>query len=121
MQRPPASSPPPSQEPADPEYGAALSKLESLGMMTGTALLELQALWPDLRNGRRAWIDDAITVAHANKASSPVYAIRVLANAVKTGNRPGQAPERSSGRKSNGVTKADMDAIFGVDIHGNPV
>ena len=121
LQRPPASSPPPSQEPADPEYGAALSKLESLGMMTGTALLELQALWPDLRNGRRAWIDDAITVAHANKASSPVYAIRVLANAVKTGNRPGQAPERSSGRKSNGVTKADMDAIFGVDIHGNPV
>jgi len=90
-------------------------------MMTGTALLELQSLWPDLRNGKREWLDDAITVAHANKASSPVYAIRVLANAVKTGNRPGQVPERTSGRKSTGVSKADMDAIFGVDIHGNPV
>lgn len=120
LARPPASPPPPSQEPADPEYGAALSKLESLGMITGTALLEFQSVWPDLRNGRRAWIDDAVAVAHANSANSPVYAIRVLANSVKTGKRPGETPQPAH-RSKGGVTKAEMDAIFGVDIHGNPV
>lgn len=98
LARPPASPPPPSQEPTDQEYGAALSKLESLGMMTGPALLEFQSLWPDLDNGRRAWIDDAITVAHANSANSPVYAIRVLANSVKTGKRPGSTPKQQGAR-----------------------
>jgi len=121
LARPLASPPRQSQEPADPEWGAALSKLEALGMMTGSALLEMQALWPDLSNGRRAWIDDAITVAQANKANSPVYAIRVLANAVKTGKRPGETPQPVHRGSKGGVSKAEMDAIFGVDIHGNPV
>lgn len=118
--RPPASPPSSPQMPADPEFGAALSKLEQFGMMTGSALLELQALWPDLDNGRRAWIDDAIVVAQANKANTPVYAIRVLANSVRTGKRPGETPQPAH-RSKGGVTKAEMDAIFGVDIHGNPV
>lgn len=107
--RPPASAPSSPQMPADPEYGAALSKLEALGMMTGSALLEFQTLWPDLNNGKRAWIDDAVTVAQANKANSPVYAIRVLANSVRTGKRPGettQQPPRSKGR--------DLDALLGI-------
>lgn len=97
-ERPPAAVPSYPQEPVDPEYGAALSKLEALGMMTGSALLEFQSLWPDLSNGRRAWIDDAVTVAHANGASSPVYAIRVLANSIRTGNRPGETPQKQGAR-----------------------
>jgi hypothetical protein len=115
LARPPASPPPPSQEPADPEFGAALSKFESLGMITGAALLELQSLWPDLSNGRRGWIDDAITVAHANKANSPVYAIRVLANAVKTGNQPGQTlePVRRGGYDKDAEYKRKMEALLG--------
>lgn len=115
LARPPASPPPPSQEPADPEYGVALSKLESLGMITGTALLEFQSVWPDLRNGRRAWIDDAVAVAHANSANSPVYAIRVLANSVKTGKRPSETPKQpaSRGRERN------LDALLGITTNGN--
>lgn len=115
LARPPAASPPPSQEPADPEYGAALSKLEALGMMTGTALLEFQALWPDLNNGHRAWIDDAITVAQANSANSPVYAVRVLANWTKNGRGK---PTAQSGTGKN--RERDLDALLGIKgHHGN--
>lgn len=111
LARPPASSPPPSQEPADPEYGVALSKLESLGMMTGTALLEFQALWPDLNNGHRAWIDDAITVAQANSANSPVYAVRVLANWTKNGRgKPNpQVGKRPQGHNLRELLRLDED------------
>lgn len=106
----------------DPEFSAALSKLEQarIGGMNGTAALELSALWPELTNGRRAWLDDAIRVAQASKAKSPVYAVRVLANALTNNERPGQTPERKQGRQA-AHTAADLDAIFGVDIHGNPV
>jgi hypothetical protein len=109
--RPPASPPPPSQEPADPEYGAALSKLESLGMMTGSALLEFQALWPDLNNGHRAWIDDAITVAQANSANSPVYAVRVLANWTKNGRKPAAQAngKRPQGHNLRELLRLDED------------
>jgi hypothetical protein len=106
--RPPASPPPPSQEPADPEYGAALSKLEALGMMTGSALLEFQALWPDLNNGKRQWIDDAITVAQANSANSPVYAVRVLANWTKNGRDKPRAHGNGKPRER------DLDALLGI-------
>lgn len=122
LQRPQASVPVYPQEPADPEYGIALSKLEALGMVTGSAKLELDALWPDLSNGRREWVDDAIKVARANDARAPIYAIRVLAGAVAANKRPGQAPELKA-RQSGGPrhTSADLDEIFGVDIHGNPI
>ena len=122
LQRPQASVPVYPQEPADPEYGVALSKLEALGMVTGSAKLELDALWPDLSNGRREWVDDAIKVARANDARAPIYAIRVLAGAVAANKRPGQAPELKA-RQSGGPrhTSADLDEIFGVDIHGNPI
>lgn len=115
LARPPASSPPSSQEPADPEYGVALSKLEALGMMTGSALLEFQALWPDLSNGKRAWIDDAIIVAQSNSANSPVYAIRVLANWAKNGRGK---PTAQSGTGKN--RERDLDALLGIKgHHGN--
>lgn len=120
--RPPASVPVYPDETADPEHGTALSKLEALGMITGSVLLEFNALWPSLQNGKRAWVDDAVIVAQANKANSPAYAVRVLANAVRDNKRPGQAPEpkaRSSGGPRH--TAADLDEIFGVDIHGNPI
>ena len=87
--------------------------------MNGQALIELSALWPELTNGYRAWLDDAITVAQANKAKSPVYAVRVLANALSNNERPGQVPERKTGRQV-GHTAADLDAIFGVDIMATP-
>ena len=100
--RPPASVPVYPQEPADPEYGIALSKLEALGMVTGSAKLELDALWPDLSNGRREWVDDAVKVAQANDARAPIYAIRVLAGAVAANKRPGQAPERKTTQAPQG-------------------
>jgi hypothetical protein len=116
LARPPASAPQSPEPQNDPEHGVALSKLEALGMITGTTLLEFNALWPDLGNGRRAWVDDAVTVAQANGASSPAYAVRVLANAVRSGKRPGQVPEqparqaRPQGRdlkKLLGITEED--------------
>ena len=102
LQRPQASVPVYPQEPADPEYGIALSKLEALGMVTGSAKLELDALWPDLSNGRREWVDDAIKVAQANEARAPIYAIRVLAGAVAANKRPGSTPERKSSQAPQG-------------------
>lgn len=112
--RPPAAAPTSPRMPADPEFGAALSKLEALGVMTGSALLEFQAIWSELRNGRRAWIDDAITVAQANGASSPVYAIRVLANSVKTGRRPGETPQPQPKRPQG----RNLDELLGIKTNG---
>jgi len=100
--RPPAGVPVYPQEPADPEYGIALSKLEALGMVTGSAKLELDALWPDLSNGRREWVDDAVRVALANDARAPIYAIRVLAGAVAANKRPGSTPERTTRQAPQG-------------------
>lgn len=97
----------------DPEFKAAISKLEhaKIGSMTGAALLELGALWPDLTNGRRAWLDDAIRVAQASKAKSPVYALRVLANAIQSNEQPGQVPERKTTRRG-GVDDATLDRLM---------
>lgn len=121
VMRPPASSSAPVFPEQDPEWGAAISKLEAIGPMTGSILLELLALWPDLVNGKRAWLDDCISVAKANGAGSPAYAVRVLTNSVRSGKRPGEVAAPSSRRKSSGVTSRDLDEILGVDIHGNPV
>lgn len=97
----------------DPEFKAAISKLEhaKIGSMTGAALLELGTLWPDLTNGRRAWLDDAIRVAQASKAKSPVYALRVLANAIQSNEQPGQVPERKTTRRG-GVDDATLDRLM---------
>ncbi len=113
LARPPSRVDSPMPE-NDPEFSAAISKLEQarIGSMTGTALLELSALWPDLTNGRRAWLDDAIRVAQASKAKSPVYAVRVLANALANNERPGQAPERKQTRGA--PQERDLDAILGI-------
>jgi hypothetical protein len=121
LARPPAAVP--VSEPApDPEHGAALSKLEALGMITGNVLLEFDALWPDLGNGRRAWVDDAVTVARANGARSPAYAVRVLANAVKTGRRPGQAPDQPA--RSAKPQGRDLKKLLGIteedERYGSP-
>ena len=82
-------------------------------MVTGSAKLELDALWPDLSNGRREWVDDAVRVAQANDARAPIYAIRVLAGAVAANKRPGSAPERASSQSGRRHTEADLDEIFG--------
>lgn len=111
--RPPASKSAPAFPEQDPEWGAAISKLEAIGPMTGNILLELLALWPDLTNGKRAWVDDAITLAQANSASSPAYAVRVLTNSVRSGKRPGEvtAPaQRNQGRNQ----ERDLAALVGL-------
>lgn len=115
LQRPPASVPVYQQEQSDPEHGVALSKLEALGMITGSVLLEFNALWPDLTNGRRAWVDDAVTVAQANNAHSPTYAIRVLAGALRDNKRPGSVPEAKP--RQGGRTKS-LDEILGITPNG---
>lgn len=114
LERPPAAPPVSDFPEHDPEWRAAISKLEGggIGNMTGTALLELHALWPDFANGKRDWLDDAIKVARANKAKTPVYAIRVLASAIHDGERPGAIPEpkRSQGRNQ----ERDLAALVGL-------
>ncbi len=115
LQRPPASVPVYQREQSDPEHGVALSKLEALGMITGSVLLEFNALWPDLTNGRRAWVDDAVTVAQANNARSPAYAIRVLAGALRDNKRPGSVPEAKP--RHGGRTKS-LDEILGITQNG---
>lgn len=121
LARPPASKSTSAFPEQDPEWGAAISKLEAIGPMTGNILLELLALWPDLTNGKRAWLDDAITLAQANGAGSPAYAVRVLTNSVRSGKRPGEVTSHAHRRRSGGITSRDLDEILGVDIHGNPV
>lgn len=97
----------------DPEFSDAVSKLThaKIGGMNGQALIELSALWSEACNGRRAWLDDAIRVAQANKAKSPVYAIRVLANALSNNERPGQVPERKPSTQRGGVDDATLDRL----------
>lgn len=102
--RPPAGAPVTDFPEQDPEWGKAISKLEGarIGGITGSVLLELNALWPDFSNGKRDWLDDAILVARANKAKSPTYALRVLASAIQDGVRPGQTPERTTRQAPQG-------------------
>lgn len=102
--RPPAGAPVTDFPEQDPEWGKAISKLEGarIGGVTGSVLLELNALWPDFANGKRDWLDDAILVARANKAKSPTYALRVLASAIQDGVRPGQTPERTTRQAPQG-------------------
>lgn len=102
--RPPAAAPVTDFPEQDPDWGAAISKLEgaNIGGMSGSVLLELNAVWPDFSNGRRDWLDDAILVAKANNAHSPTYAIRVLAGAIRDNKRPGSAPERKTTQAPQG-------------------
>lgn len=115
--RPPASAPVTDFPEHDPDWGVAISKLEGarIGGMSGSVLLELNALWPDFANGRRDWLDDAILVAKANNAHSPTYAIRVLAGALRDNKRPGSVPEAKP--RQGGRTKS-LDEILGITPNG---
>ncbi len=115
--RPPATSTVTDFPEHDPEWGVAISKLEGakIGGMSGSVLLELNALWPDFANGRRDWLDDAILVAKANNAHSPTYAIRVLAGALRDNKRPGSVPEAKP--RQGGRTKS-LDEILGITPNG---
>ena len=99
----------------DPDWQKAIAKLESNwgAGMSGSALLELAGLWPDLRNGQRGWLDDAIDEAVARHANTPVYAIRVLANAVRQGKRPGEIDAPRRGRGTDAEYKRKMEALLG--------
>lgn len=95
----------------DPEWQQAIAKLDTqwLGSVTGSVQLKLARVWPQMNNGRKAWLDDAIAEAVARGARTPDYAITVLANSLRDGKRPGQVatqPARAKGR--------DLDALLGI-------
>ena len=108
-----AKNPPRITEPAlphnglDEAFGDAIKELEQLGMITGNTLIEFQSLWPELSD-KKDWVTDAVRVAHAQGASSPAYAVRVLWNALKTGRRPGAPPPNKGSNKSS----RSLDDIF---------
>ena len=66
----------------------ALTDLQVLGLFNRPMLEQFSDLWPELA-GRRDWVGKAITIARDNNASSPAYALKVLANAIHTGKAPG--------------------------------
>ena len=90
----------------------ALSRLEGAfpaGTVTGTVTLELGRIWPDMQNGRRAWLNDAIDVTRAKGIKNPAYAVTVLGNALRDDKRPGSQPERNTRPAGR-----DLDAILGI-------
>lgn len=116
---PPPLDPFPEQS---PEYREALRKLDANwpGLVNGSTQLKLTRIWGQVTNGKAAWLDDAILEAKARDAHTPDYAVQVLATALSKNKRPGEVM-RPAGRGNAKTTSADLDAIFGVDIHGNPV
>lgn len=94
---------PPSPFPSeDDEEAQALRDLQVLGLFNKTMLDQFNDMWPEL-SGRRDWIGKAITVARDNGASSPAYALKVLANSLHTGKEPGYVNGKSDPTKRTGV------------------
>lgn len=81
----PSPSPSPSE---DDDSAQALTDLQVLGLFNKPMLDQFNDMWPEL-SGRRDWIGKAITIARDNGASSPAYALKVLANSLHTGKEPG--------------------------------
>ena len=79
-------SPSPSED--DDESAQALIDLQVLGLFNKEMLDRFNDMWPEL-SGRRDWIGKAITIARDKGASSPAYALKVLANSLHTGKEPG--------------------------------
>lgn len=83
-------------EPIDEdERSQAIQALQEFGLFNGPMLMQFNDMWPEL-TGRRDWIGKAITVARDKGASSPAYAIKVLANSLHTGKEPGYTPSKTS-------------------------
>lgn len=85
----------------DDEKAQALQALQEFGLFNGPMLMQFNDMWPEL-TGRRDWIGKAITVARDKNASSPAYALKVLANSIHTGREPGYTPAKydpDSGRR----------------------
>lgn len=72
----------------DDESAQALQALQVLGLFNKPMLDQFNDMWPEL-SGRRDWIGKAITIARDNGASSPAYALKILANSLHTGKEPG--------------------------------
>jgi len=72
----------------DDERKQAIADLQVLGLFNRDMLTQFDDLWPEL-SGRRDWVGKAITVARDKNASSPAYALKVLANAVHLNQEPG--------------------------------
>ncbi len=103
--KPPTRTPPRVDQPAlpsDPEFGNAIAALQTLGPVAGTSQMEFNDLWPDLTNGRRGWVQDAVDVAIAMDKRSVAYAVRVLSNAIRDNKRPGSVPERTTRQAPQG-------------------
>jgi len=87
----------------DIERRQALNDLQIFGLFTREMLTQFDDMWPEL-TGRRDWIGKAITVARDKDASTPSYALKVLANAIHTGKEPGY-----TNGKGKPTTAADAD------------
>lgn len=115
----PAEEFPEAPEPTD--RSAALDAVQVLGLFNSTDRERFNDLWPELA-GRVDWIGRAVTVTRDAAPRAPVaYCLKVLANSVHTNTPPGNNGNGNRPRPTSGHTAADLDAIFGVDIHGNPV
>jgi len=90
LEQKPSKTVPPSPSPNDDddERQQALQALQVLGLFNAPMLAKFDDMWPELA-GRRDWVGKAITVARDKNASSPAYALKVLANAIHTGKEPG--------------------------------
>jgi len=84
---------PPSPSPDDDiaaQRRKAIEAIQQFGLFNASMLAQFDDMWPELVQERRlCWIDDAVRVARAKNASTPQYALKVLANAIHTGKAPG--------------------------------
>lgn len=109
---------PPSPSPSDDDdREAALKDLQALGLFNSTMLAQFDDVWPELA-GRRDWVGRAITVARDSSARSPLsYALKVLANAIHTGNPPGYTNGQSKVVSfSGGQSKPISDEQYARDM-----
>lgn len=68
----------------------AIETLQQFGLFTATMLAQFDDLWRELvQSEREGWVDLAAQVAKGKNASTPSYALKVLANSLHTGKEPG--------------------------------
>lgn len=118
----------PSEQTRDEAWGTAFHLFQTeCGYLGGggPTYIEMGDTFDELRErGLADWWALAVKVAVDNNARSWAYVRTVLRKALAD-NRPPGSPKPQNGTFRNGrvakTTQADLDTIFGVDIHGNPV
>ena len=94
----------------------------SLADTSRNALLQIMNSGPILSAKAIDWALDQWEEAKPQERfdSRKTGCVNWLLSTINNSYKPGQVPERKPSRNA-GHTTADLDAIFGVDIHGNPV